>query len=34
LAQEAAQNDNSVAMVNIEFSRNRAKGKDNVDELF
>ncbi|MGV3741791.1 MAG: hypothetical protein ACO1NO_05740 [Burkholderiaceae bacterium] len=33
-SKEAAPNDNSVAMANIEFSLNRAKGKDNVGGLF
>ncbi len=33
-SKDAAQNDNSVAMANIEFSLNRAKGKDNVGGLF
>jgi hypothetical protein len=33
-AKEAAENDNSVAMANIEFSMNRARGKDNVGGLF
>lgn len=33
-AQQAAENDNSVAMANIEFSMNRARGKDDVGGLF